>query len=87
MTTSKFTTEQINAKLEVKSLSGLKFACAGRVVCIFSKRAFGLYVDGMGWLAFNSNVPYSPRKNALEEIQRSGLLNYNDVRWVNPMAK
>ena len=87
---AQLTTEQLNKKLEVKSLAGLVFA-NGNKQHKYASNTYGLYVHGYGWLAFKADgqMPYTPLggKSTLEQIQHKGLLHYKDVQWVKPIKE
>ena len=57
----------------------------------YANNTYGLYVEGYGWLTFNSNgnLPYTPMggRHTLDAIRHTGFINYNNIRWVKPITK
>ncbi len=82
------TTKQLNAKLQIVRLDGLKFKAP---LGTASTRGWGLYIEGKGYLKFkhdNDYVPYAPcgGRKALESILAAGgLLNYDCIEFINPI--
>lgn len=88
---AKDTTKQLNSQLQIVRLDGLQFKAP---IGVANARGWGLYIEGKGYLKFksdeNSFVPYAPcgGRKALESILAAGgLLNYNNIEFINPINK
>lgn len=82
-------TKQLNARLQIVRLDGLQFKAP---LGVADARGWGLYIEGMGYLKFRSDsksfVPYAPcgGRKALESILAAGgLLNYDNIEFINPV--
>lgn len=59
---------------------------------LYYQSGMGFYVDGLGWMSMpgDSGLPYNPigGTKALQSIlDDGGLLNYDNVKWVNPVPR
>lgn len=88
-TMAKSTTKQLNAQLLIVRLDGLQFKAP---LGLASVKGWGLYIEGKGYLKFKSDtksyVPYAPcgGRKALESILAAGgLLNYDNIEFINPV--
>lgn len=89
MIMAKETTKQLNAQLQIVRLDGLQFKAP---LGLASVKGWGLYIEGKGYLKFKSDtksyVPYAPcgGRKALESILAAGgLLNYDNIEFINPV--
>lgn len=82
------TTKQLNAQLQIVRLDRLQFKAPNGTASI---RGWGLYIEGKGYLKFKcdkGHLPYTPcgGRKALESILAAGgLLNYNGIKFINPI--
>lgn len=81
-------TLELNSKLQVKSIKGLKFKKANKKGYI-KTRGYALFIEGLGYIAMiDDEKPYCPTggKKALNCIVESqGLEHYEAVNFVMPV--
>lgn len=86
-------TKDLNKKLEIKPVGGLKFRINSKMVAVMTEGCYSLFIEGLGYLYFQADdepIPYVPRggKKALQSIiDEGGLLDYNDIRFANPIKE
>lgn len=84
-------TEELNRKLEIKSVGGLKFRINSKIVAVMKEGCHSLFIEGLGYLYFLTDkepIPYVPcgGKKALQSIiDNGGLLDYSEIRFTNPI--
>ena len=76
-----------NSQLQAKNSGGLIFQVNPLKQLILGQRNYGLYIEGKGWLKFKGDKgPFmSNRKSVVDMIQKSGLLGYDNIEFVNPV--
>lgn len=90
MKNTTYTTEalELNAKLQIKRIKGLRFR-VNKVMVVEMNCEYGLYIEGKGFLQWNfKDMPIGGNKKWLTEcFLNEGFLHYNDVHFVNPIVK
>ena len=80
------TTKQINASLQIVKLKKQKFRTTNGY---YQPEGYTLYHPDLGYITLdNDDYPYIPcgGKKALQEILNAGgLLDYTNVKWLQPM--
>ena len=76
-----------NSKLQAKSAKGLVFQVGPKKWWHAGANSYGLHIEGKGWVKFKGDkTPYMPnRKSIVSQIQKSGLLSYDNIEFVNPI--
>lgn len=87
------TNDKILKELKIKNLKGFKF---GNNIIQCEITGFALYHVEYGFLSFGTNtdkkykidLPYNPSggRKVLQEILKTGLTDYNNIKWVKPFT-
>lgn len=77
--------KELNAKLQVKRIKGLRFRISERMSVIM-RGTYGVYVEGRGFMQWNhENAPICGTRDRLQKgYINEGLLSYCDVHFVQP---
>jgi len=79
----------LNERLTIKKLNGtdkFEYKIGGKNIGYTKPKGFALYIEGLGYVAFDINNPYTLRKKAMEEILKMGFMNYDNIVFINPIS-